>query len=375
MTTSTIENPSQPAVNKVLSPVRDFIESRGFPTQRHAYGLDTAFSAEAGSGGRLVILCAEYDALPGLGHGCGHNLIATAAVAAFMGAAKALLDLGVAGRVRILGTPGEEGGGGKVKLIEAGAFSEDVAAAIMCHALPLHQIKDGWSGTAGFRCIASRRFHVEFRGKNAHAGQEPWNGVNALDAAVGAYTAASMLRQQIRPDDRVQAVIEDGGAAPNIIPDYTRMNWGLRSPTIQRVDELCERVKACVQGAATAAGCTVNYKDAPSYMNLKVNDTLCKQYMDEMGLLGESILYQDDQPSSAGTDMGNVSHVVPSFHGMFGIPAPPDVPVHSRGFARAASTGEAHKAAIKSGKAMAMMVMKILLDADIAARIRSDFQA
>ncbi|KAK2606808.1 hypothetical protein N8I77_005534 [Diaporthe amygdali] len=247
-----------------------FLEAHGFTVTRHAYGLATSFSAEAGSGGRLVVFCAEYDALPGIGHGCGHNLIATASVAAFAGAAKALLDLGVAGRVRLLGTPAEEGGGGKAQLIKAGAFptvqaggdeNEGVWAAVMSHALPLGQIKEGWSGTAGFRSTASQRLKVEFHGRNAHAGQEPWNGVNALDAAVGAYTTISMLRQQIRPEERVQGVIEDGGRVPNIIPDYTRMAWAVRSPDVSGVDALFERVKNCCRASALASGCTVDFTE------------------------------------------------------------------------------------------------------------------
>ncbi|KAF7555717.1 hypothetical protein G7Z17_g1959 [Cylindrodendrum hubeiense] len=358
----------------------DYLESRGFKITRHAYGIDTAFEAEAGSGGRLVIICAEYDALPGMGHGCGHNLIATSSVAAAVGAARALKELGVAGRVRVLGTPAEEGGGGKVKLLEAGAFTKTegddgsvVAAAIMCHALPLHQLKDGWTGVAGFRTLASRRFQVEFFGKNAHAGQEPWNGVNALDAAVGAYMSVSMLRQQIRPDDRVQSVIEDGGKQPNIIPDYTRMNWGLRSLSIARVDSLYAQVKECINGAARAAGCTVNFIPSSPYIELRVNNTLCEEYIHEMGLLGEKIQFLEDQHSSAGTDMGNVSHAVPSLHGIFGIPTPRGVPVHHRDFATASATTEAHDAAIRAGKGLAMLCFKLLVDSDIAARAAADF--
>lgn len=241
------------------STLTDFFESQGFQVQRHAYGLDTAFSAEAGSGGRLVIICAEYDALPDMGHGCGHNLIATSSSAAFVGAARALLTMGLAGRVRILGTPAEEGGAGKIRLLEAGAFAEDVSAAIMCHALPLHMYKDGWSGTAGFRSTASCRFKVEFRGRNAHAGSSPWDGVNALDGAVAAYGAVSMLRQQIKPYERMQGIIEEGGKVPNVIPDYTRMAWGLRTKSAKELDVLYGRVQACMEGAAKATGCHIDF--------------------------------------------------------------------------------------------------------------------
>ncbi|KAJ0124515.1 hypothetical protein J7T55_005853 [Diaporthe amygdali] len=359
-----------------------FLEAHGFTVTRHAYGLATSFSAEAGSGGRLVVFCAEYDALPGIGHGCGHNLIATASVAAFAGAAKALLDLGVAGRVRLLGTPAEEGGGGKAKLIKAGAFpaaqaggdeNEGVWAAIMSHALPLGQIKEGWSGTAGFRSTALQRLKVEFHGRNAHAGQEPWNGVNALDAAVGAYTTISMLRQQIRPEERVQGVIEDGGRVPNIIPDYTRMAWAVRSPDVSGVDALFERVKNCCRASALASGCTVDFTEQPPYMELRVNAALCNAYIEEMKGLGRDILFMDDKPSAAGTDMGNVSHVVPSFHGIFGIPTEPGVAVHSRNFASAASTEEGHRAALESAKGMAMLGLRVLAEPGLAERARDNF--
>lgn len=242
--------------------ITDFLESQGFAVRRKTYGLDTSFEVTVGSGGRLVIVCAEYDALPGIGHACGHNLIATSSIAAFLGAAHALRQhLGSgAGRVRILGTPAEEGGGGKAKLIAAGAFSpsQDVAASIMAHPITAHGI-GGAGGLAAFDLIASLKFKVEFRGKSAHAAGEPWNGTNALDAAVGAYNNVSMLRQQIRPTERVHGVFEAGGTVPNVIPDYTRMNWYVRAPTTEQGEKLQERVHACIDAAALATGCTNNY--------------------------------------------------------------------------------------------------------------------
>lgn len=240
-----------------------FLEARGFAVRRHAWGLDTAFEATFGTGGRQVVFCAEYDALPGIGHACGHNLIATSSLASFLAAARAISDLKLPGRLRILGTPAEEGGGGKVKLIEAGAFDppEDIAAAIMAHPTGTEQngIGDVIDGLAGMKLIASYKMRVEFRGRSAHAGYEPWNGANALDAAVSAYNNVSMLRQQIRPDERVHGIIEAGGDAPNIIPSYTRMNWYIRSPTAERCNKLVARVKACIEAGATAAGCEFNY--------------------------------------------------------------------------------------------------------------------
>lgn len=238
----------------------DFIEKQGFTAQRKTYGLETSFEVTFGSGGRLVIVCAEYDALPNMGHACGHNLIATSSIGAFLGAAHAMKTLGINGRLRILGTPAEEGGGGKARLIKAGAFSpsEDIAASIMAHPITRHGI-GGITGISALDLIASLKFRVEFKGKSAHAAGEPWNGTNALDAAVGAYNNVSMLRQQMRPDERVHGVFEVGGTVPNVIPDYTRMNWYVRAPTTEQGEKLQRRVHACIDAAAAATGCTSNY--------------------------------------------------------------------------------------------------------------------
>lgn len=241
----------------------DFLEARGFTVRRHTWGLDTSFEATIGDGGRQIVFCAEYDALPDIGHACGHNLIATSSLAAFLGAAQALTEMKIPGRLRLLGTPAEEGGGGKAMLIESGAFNppEDVAAAIMAHPSGTFPSKDGQirDGLGGMKLIASYKLRVEFKGRTSHAGAEPWNGINALDAAVGAYNNVSMLRQQIRSDERIHGVFEVGGTVPNVIPEYSRMNWYIRSPTIARLDILVRRVKACFEAGAAAAGCEISY--------------------------------------------------------------------------------------------------------------------
>lgn len=242
----------------------DFLEHHGFQVKRHAWGLDTAFEATFGCGGRQVVFCAEYDALPGIGHGCGHNLIATSSLAAFLSAARALQMTKLPGRLRIIGTPAEEGGGGKIKLLEAGAFDppQDIAAALMSHPTISGTSSDGlvYDGIAGTRSIAAYKTKVIFKGRASHAGAEPWNGFNALDAAVAAYVNVSMLRQQIRPDERVHGVFEDGGTVPNIIPQYTRMNWCIRSPTLAGCQNLVKRVHACFEAGAAAANCKVEYE-------------------------------------------------------------------------------------------------------------------
>ncbi|KAF4835456.1 Peptidase M20 domain-containing protein 2 [Colletotrichum siamense] len=357
--------------------ITNYLEKQGFTVKRHTYGLETSFEAEIGTGGRQVVVCAEYDALPDIGHACGHNLIATSSIAAFLGAAQALSELKIPGRLRILGTPAEEGGGGKAKLIDAGAFNppEDVAAAIMAHPTAAHQggSGDGSSGLAGFKLIASHKFRVEFRGKPAHAAGEPWKGLNALDAAVAAYSNVALLRQQIQSDERIHGVIEVGGTVPNVITDYTRMNWNVRSPTIARADALLKRTKACLEAGAAATGCEINYIVAPTYANLRANDTLCKTYVEDMAAIGETIKLHQAEPFNASTDMGNVSHLVPSFHGAFVIPTSPDVAGHNPKFAAAAATDEAHAAAIKCAKGMAMLAIRVLTDDAIAQGAKADF--
>lgn len=241
--------------------ITKFLEEQGFSVNLKTYGLETSFTSEEGADGPLVIICAEYDALPNIGHACGHNLIATSSVAAFVGAARTLQKEGIPGRVRLLGTPAEEGEGGKAKLIEAGAFKEDIAAAIMAHPLAQHQFQEGHSGLAGLRMIGSYKFRVEFRGREAHAAGEPWNGVNALDAAVATYNNISQLRQSMRPDERVHGVFEEGGTVPNVITEYTRMNWYVRSPSMKRGQALLDKVKKCCEAAALSTGCELKYRE------------------------------------------------------------------------------------------------------------------
>lgn len=223
---------------------------------KHAYSLDTSFEAEFGSGGRLLVFCAEYDALPGIGHACGHNLIATAAIAAFLGVAAALKESQRPGRVKLLGTPAEEGGGGKVMLLERGAFN-GVDAAMMIHPEPLHPQK---SGSAYVKFPAASRLLMSFTGHPAHAGSMPQEGRNALDAVVLGYNGLSMLRQQTTPHDKIHCVITRGGDAINIIPADASLEIGVRSRTAAEVHKLQARVIKCFEGAAVATDCHLHHK-------------------------------------------------------------------------------------------------------------------
>jgi amidohydrolase len=231
------------------------LEGLGYNVKRHTYGLETSFDVEAGHGGRLVVFNAEYDALPGIGHACGHNLIATSSIAAFIATAEALRDSGLAGRVRLLGTPAEEGGGGKVRLIGAGAY-QGVDACLMAH--PMGCMPLDMDGVAACRSLARRQVKVTFTGQNAHAGVIPWNGKNALDAVVASYVNISLLRQQLSPNIRVHGVVRRGGAEPNIIPDSTSLEYFLRGSTFAEVEDLSDRARACFEAGALATGCQVD---------------------------------------------------------------------------------------------------------------------
>jgi amidohydrolase len=228
----------------------------------HAYGLPTSFEAEFGQGGRVVVFNVEYDALPGIGHACGHNLITTGSLAAFFGVVGAIKKHNIPGRVRALGTPAEEGGGGKIKLIDAGAY-KDVDACLMTHPMAgiMFPTKQDIAGIAYGTCVASAKFRAIFTGRTAHAAAAPQDGINALDAAVLAYNGISMLRQQILPAQRIHGIIMEGGEKANVIPSRAVMDYNVRGATLKETKILQERVVNCFKGAAIATGCEVEFEE------------------------------------------------------------------------------------------------------------------
>ncbi|CAG8962114.1 hypothetical protein HYFRA_00005157 [Hymenoscyphus fraxineus] len=349
-----------------------FLEDRNFKVKKHAYGLETSFEAEYGEGGRLLVFNAEYDALPGIGHACGHNLIATSSIAAFLGVAAALKESKIPGRVRLLGTPAEEGGGGKLVLIEKGAY-RDVDACMMLHpAAPDEDPK--FSGKSFSKSSAATQFKVHFTGEAAHAAQHPYEGINALDAVVLGYNAVSMLRQQIRSYERVHGIITKGGAAKNIIPADTSLDYCVRSATIAEMESLQDRVIKCFDAAALATGCKVEYEQAAAYADLYPNYVLCKLYADAMGDLDSPVTLDTSCVISASTDMGNVTYVCPGFHGRFGIPVTEGSANHTPGFTACAATIEAHRLTITAAKGMAIAGWQVLESEEVAAQVRRQFE-
>ena len=233
------------------------LRSNDFNVTPHAYGIGTSFEAEYGSGGSLLVFNAEYDALPGIGHACGHNLIAVAALAGFFAIAATLREYKIPGRVRILGTPAEEGGGGKLPLIAAGAY-QGVTACLMIHPFPNAEAMGG-AGNAYFTTLARHKIIARYTGRTAHAAAAPERGLNALDAVVLSYNGISMLRQQMKNTDSIHGVILEGGKRPNVIPREAALEYYVRSLTLRDADDLLERVKKCFDAGASATGCSVEY--------------------------------------------------------------------------------------------------------------------
>lgn len=345
----------------------------GHKVTPHAYDLDTAFETEYGSGGRLVIFNAEYDALPGIGHACGHNLIASASFAAFLGVVAALAKSGLPGRVRLLGTPAEEGAGGKLKLIEAGAF-RDASACLMVHPGPGHKLPPPLRGAAYIHMLANVKTRVYFTGHNAHASIAPWEGVNALDAICLSYNAISMLRQQIHPDERIHGIVRAGGERPNVIPANCCLEYYVRSGTRKRAQALWERVRKCFEGAALATGCEVRFEELNSYSDLRPSPLLCKAYVEAMP--SGTVAYDELGDFLGGsTDMGDVCYQCPGFHGAFGIETKRGEANHTKGFAAAAGTEDSFERAMECGKGMASVAWKVLTDDAFADQIKSDWEA
>jgi amidohydrolase len=343
----------------------EFLERQGFKVERGVAGVDTAFrgTVENGDGPTIAILC-EYDALPAIGHACGHNVIATAGVGA--GAALAALrDKLPKGRVQIIGTPAEEGGGGKVKLIRGGVF-KTVDAVMMIHGF------DRWIMHQDLLGIVRCRF--EFTGKAAHASADPWEGVNALDAVIQTFNNVSMLRQQVRPEARIHGIVNEGGAAPNIIPEFASATFYVRAADVDDMWALQKRVIACAEGAARATGCTLNVVEQRdnAYEPMKRNATLLELFRANAKTFGV-VESPESRERMGSSDVGNVSQVIPAIQPMVQI-APEGTPIHSRAFAEAAIKPLARDGMLKAAKIMAMTTCDLLANPALVKEARREFE-
>lgn len=309
-----------------------------------------------------VALLAEYDALPGIGHGCGHNIIAAASI----GAAIVMKDIlgKAAGQLALVGTPAEEGGGGKVLLAEAGVF-KSMDMALMFHPAD--------ANIPGKESLGRIKFKLEFFGKTAHASGSPDQGRNALDAMVIAYTAMNSLRQHLKADGRVHGIITHGGEAPNIIPDYTAGLFYVRAGSIPYRDEIFERVKKCAEGAALATG--TEYKieiDHPVLDPLKRNAPLEEVLQSNMEELG--ITVDGDDGSRGSSDVGNLSHYLPAIQPYLAIVDPDEgIPGHSIGFCDATVTPRGREVTLHAAKLLAMTAYDFLSSKELQNRVRDDY--
>ncbi len=337
--------------------------SHGFSISRGVAGLATAFTASYVSGeGPTIAFLAEYDALPGIGHACGHNLIASGSVGAAL-ALKSCLDQ-VPGRVLLVGCPAEERGGGKIPLVESGLF-QGVDAAMLVH--------PGNRNETVKKALGMRDVQVEFFGKAAHAAAAPHLGINALDAVILAFNNINALRQQIRSDARIHGMITHGGKAPNIIPDYAAALFYVRALDMEYLEELYQRVLGCFEAAATATGTRHQVKRAGhDYHPHKINYAFARLFQQNLEALGISVDQGPEDAEMGSTDVGNVSQVVPTLQPTVTI-CGPKVSCHMSEFAVASGSPAGEHGMLLAARAMALTGLDLLRDRAALDRVRAEF--
>lgn len=348
------------------------LEEHGFAVTTGVADLPTAFVAKTANTDRpdgtptLAIFC-EYDALEGIGHGCGHNIIASSGLGAAI-ITKRWLDANpdVPGRLVVLGSPGEEGGGGKIFLIDAG-YLDGIDAAMMVH--------PGGENDAWRTGLARTRMEIAFKGKAAHAAGSPHEGINALDAASLTLVAIGLLRQQIKDDSRIHAIVMEGGEAPNIIPERASLRAYVRSPSGEYLrDRLIPAVENCANGAALATGATATIEyPLPSYQEMHSNEVLAGLSEANLLALGRTLAEPQAPAHMGSTDMGNVSHVVPSVHPH--IELRPGLTMHSRESAESAAAPEGDMAVIDGALELAMTAVELYAEPDLLAAVTAAFRS
>lgn len=347
----------------------EVLAEEGFATETGVGGIPTAFRAHAGSPeGPQVVITAEYDALPGVGHGCGHNVIASSSLGAFLAGAAALSRSDNAGGITLLGTPAEEGGGGKELLIQAGLF-EGFDAAVMVH--------PGAKDVAAGPSTAKRQVIARFTGRTAHASANPHLGRNALDAAVTAYQSIAQLRQHMVGTDRVHGIFLEGGTRPNIVPESASLEFFLRSRSVDGIIALSERVEAAFKGAALSAGVEVDvdWDVEPIYLPQRINEPLAKVFS-AVSMPRRSVQVLEDDPVAGlgSSDVGNVSQILPTIQPTVAIGSP-DIPGHSRERADSTQTPDGVRAIVDSAIALALTALEVLRNPDLREEAWAAFRS
>jgi len=338
-----------------------FLEENGFSVSRGICQLPTAFEARYGKGRPAIAYLAEYDALPDIGHACGHNLICAAAAGAGLGSKKAVDRLG--GSVLVIGTPAEEVYGGKAIMVDRGAF-EGLDAAMLVHPNNVDM--------ATAQALACQTLYVEFVGKSAHAAARPEAGVNALEAMLLSFAGVNSLRQHIRSNARVHGIITDGGQAANVVPAHTAGEFLVRARDDDYLDELKERVLNCFKAGATATGAELKYKwDEVRYATMVNNIPMAKLYQENMRAFKRNPLLVESGEAFGSTDMGNVSHIVPTIQPYVGIGG--GILIHSPEFAAAAASESGIRGMLDAAKAMANTAVDLMADPAIMDKVKQDF--
>ena len=340
----------------------DYLDGAGFDVDKGACDIPTAFVARRGNGPLHIAICCEYDCLPGIGHACGHNIIAAMSAGAGVALADVADDAGVT--VSVIGTPAEEGGGGKILLLERGGF-DGVHAAMMVHPGPLDVVE--------MPIIAVAHFDVHYHGKEAHASAFPELGINAADAITVAQTAIGLLRQHIGPYDRIHGIVTKGGEAPNIVPAHTTAKYYVRARTLAELEKLRPRVERCLEAGATATGCTYELEEPSAPYTEMVHDPdLARLYRTNAEATGRTFLDLGSVASRAAgsTDMGNVSLKIPSIHPAIGIDSLPAVN-HQPEFTEHCVTASADKALYDGALAMAWTAIDAASEEPVRERLLS----
>ncbi|MCX7919110.1 MAG: M20 family metallopeptidase [bacterium] len=342
-----------------------YLFKNGFQIEKGIAELPTAFRATyKGTEDQPIIgLLAEYDALPKIGHGCGHNIMGVAGPGAAVAVKNVVPDL--PGIIQVIGTPAEENGGGKILLAKKGIF-DPLSVAMMVH--------PGTRTEVDYKNIACQSLKVEFFGKSSHASAAPEKGINALDAIILSYNMINALRQHIRQDSRIHGIITHGGEAANIVPAYASASFTVRSPDDNYLDELLEKVLNCFRAASLATGAKFEYQlSATRYASMRTNKTLALAFEKNYRKLGVEVQERNPDAGMGSSDMGNVSQIVPAIHPSIAI-APETVQEHSIDFANAAISQAGHQGLLNAAKALAMTTIDLLFDPYLLINVRNEFQ-
>lgn len=344
---------------KAAQALTDSLRNANFIVEIGVCDLETAFIGTYGQGTPTIAFVAEYDALPGIGHACGHNIIASAALGAAIGLSK-VMGGNACGTVKVIGTPAEENGSGKIIMLQKGAFA-GLDAAIMLHPNTLSMAND--------ISYATRKVEFTFQGKPAHAAVSPWAGANALSGVIQMFNLVDSMRLHVKDYARIHGIITDGGVATNIIPETAQAVFSIRALNSNYLEELAGIVNRCAQGAAIGTGTTFEYRVLGSgCREVRNNKTLVKLLQTNFSQLGEPIVERDFSQGIGATDMGNVTHEIPAIHGYIGLGE--GLALHTKEFAKKALSPEGDKAILTAAKVMAMTAVDILVDPSILFEIK-----